>query len=335
VVWDNRVFISGADKEGQEVFCFHALTGERLWTGIVATSVEFPTVSDDTGYAAPTLATDGQRVFAIFSTGELAAFDFDGNPVWQKNLGVPKNPYGVGSSLMTDGERLFVQYDHLDEQKLIVLDCATGNLVWQRPRRHISWSTPALIDTPFGAQLILNDEQDVTAYDPLSGRELWRVKCLGGEVAPSPAFNGIDLVFAANEYAQASALKLTGATPQILWQYDGYLPEISSPVATETLLFLATSAGDVICLDALTGELLWEEEFDSGFNASPILVGERIYLIDLAGTVHIFEAASEYIPVASIAMGEPVYATPAFTDGRIYIRGDDHLFCIGPEPPRP
>ncbi len=329
IVWGNRIFMSGADEEGQEVFCFDADTGKPLWTQTVKTSVELPEVSEDTGFAAPTMATDGTRVFAIFATGDLAAFDFEGKPVWQKNLGLPKNPYGMGSSLISDGTRLFVQYDHEDLQKVVALDAATGRPVWETPRKHISWSSPALIETETGVQLLLNDEENVTAYDPVSGKQLWTLECLGGEVAPSPAYNGNGIVFVANEYAQASALKLTEGSPEILWQYDEYLPEISSPLATENLFFITTSAGDVVCLDAATGEVKWEQEFDDGFNSSPILVGTRIYSIDLEGVVHIFEAAAEYKPIASIEMGEPVYATPAFVNGRIYIRGDENLYCIG------
>ncbi len=329
VVWGDRLFLSGGDDEGQEVFCFNADTGEELWTKTVESTVAFPEVSEDTGYAAPTMATDGQRAFAIFATGDLAAFDFKGNPVWQQNLGVPKNPYGMGSSLICDGERLFVQYDHEDAQKVMAFDCATGKPVWQMQRTLISWSSPALIETGSGLQLILNDEENVTAYDPGTGERLWTVKCLGGEVAPSPAFNGKDIVFVANEYAQASALKLTGGSPEILWQYDEYLPEISSPVAAENLFFIATSAGDVVCLDALTGEVKWEQEFDDGFSSSPLLVGDRIYAIDLEGVVHIFGVETEYKEIGSIEMGEPVYATPALMNGRIYIRGDENLFCIG------
>ena len=329
IVWGRRIFMSGADDEGQEVFCFDADTGKLLWTKPVKTVEEVPEVSEDTGLAAPTMTTDGQRVFAVFATGELAAFDMDGNPVWQKNIGVPKNPYGMGSSLITDGRRLFIQYDHEDAKKVMALDCATGNQVWQTERKFISWSSPALIQTASGPQLILNDEENVTAYDPVSGKQIWQVKCLGGEVAPSPAFNGKDIVFVANEYAQASALKLTGGVPKILWQYDDLLPEISSPVAAENFFFIATSAGDVVCLDAATGEEKWQHEFDEGFNSSPVLVGERIYVIDLAGVVHIFGAAAEYEEIGTVALGEPVYATPAFTDGRIYIRGDKNLYCIG------
>jgi len=329
IVWGKQVFMSGADEEGQEVFCFDADTGEQLWTKTVETAVEFPDVSEDTGYAAPTMATDGKHVFAIFATGELAAFDFEGNPVWQKNLGSPKNPYGMGSSLISDGARLFVQYDHQDAQKVLAFDGETGEQVWQMARTHISWSSPALIETESGLQLILNDEENVTAYDPNTGKMLWTVKCLGGEVAPSPAFNGKDLVFVANEYAQACALKLTGGTPEILWEYDEYMPEISSPVAAETLFFIATSAGDMVCLDAVTSEVKWEQEFDEGFMSSPVLVGDRIYAIDLDGVVHIFAADIEYKEIGTIEMGEPVYATPAFMDGRIYIRGDENLYCIG------
>uniref|UniRef100_UPI003564B6BE outer membrane protein assembly factor BamB family protein n=1 Tax=Pontiella sp. TaxID=2837462 RepID=UPI003564B6BE len=329
IVWGNRLFFTGGDEQGCEVFCYNADTGEELWTQSVKTSVELPEVSEDTGFAAPTMATDGQRVFAIFATGELAAFDFDGNPVWQNSLGVPKNPYGMGSSLISDGERVFVQYDHEENQRVLAFDCVDGAKVWETARSHISWSTPALIETAAGMQLVLNDEEFSTAYDPKSGKPLWQVKCLGGEVAPSPAFNGKDIVFVANEYAQASALKLNGATPQILWQYDEYLPEIASPLAAEDRFFIPTSAGDMICLDAATGEVKWEHEFDDGFSSSPVLAGNKVYAVHLGGVMHIFDAqADTYHEIAAIDMGEPIYSTPAFVNNRIYIRGDETLFCI-------
>lgn len=330
IIWDDRLFFTGGDEEGLEIFCHDADTGAELWTRTVETSVDLPEVSEDTGFAAPTMATDGTRVFAIFASGDLAAFDFDGNPVWQKNLGVPANPYGMGSSLVSDGLRLFVQYDHEDQQKVMAFECATGNPAWETARSHISWSSPSLIETESGMRLILNDEEFVTAYDPATGKQLWQVKCLGGEVAPSPAYNGKNIVFVGNEYAQASALKLNGGTPEILWQYDEFLPEISSPLAAENRFFIATSAGDIVCLDAGTGEVKWEQEFDEGFSSSPVLVDERVYAVDLDGVVHIFDATADtYHEIASIEMGEPVFATPAFVNNRIYIRGDENLFCIG------
>ncbi|MDF7799891.1 PQQ-binding-like beta-propeller repeat protein [Pontiellaceae bacterium B1224] len=330
IVWNDRIFMSGADDEGQEVFCHDVNSGKELWATTIETEGELPEVSEDTGYAAPTMATDGTLVFAIFASGDLAALDFDGKIVWQKNIGVPDNPYGMGSSLISDGQRLFVQYDHSDEQKVMAFDVANGDELWRTARNHISWSSPVLIEPESGMQLILNDEENVTAYDPVSGKQLWQVKCLGGEVAPSAAFNGKDIVFVANEYAQATALKLNGGIPEILWQYDEYLPEIASPLVTEKYAFIATTVGDLIGLDIQTGEVKWEQECDDGFNASPILVGNNVYAIDLGGVVHIFDAEAEsYHEIASIEMGEPVYTTPAFVNGRIYIRGDENLFCIG------
>ncbi|MDF7822521.1 PQQ-binding-like beta-propeller repeat protein [Pontiellaceae bacterium B12227] len=330
IVWDDRIFMSGADEEGQEVFCHDANSGEELWSVTIASEVEPPEVSEDTGYAAPTMASDGQRVFAIFASGDLVALDLDGKVIWQKNLGVPDNPYGMGSSLMADAQRVYVQYDHSDAQKVMAFDGASGNELWRTAREHISWSTPVLIESPIGTRLVLNDEEHVTAYDPTNGKSLWQVKCLGGEVAPSAAFNGSNIVFVANEYAQATALKLNGATPEIIWQYDEYLPEIASPVATEKYAFIATTAGDIICLDIQTGAVKWEQEFDEGFNSSPILVDNKIYAIDLEGMVHIIDAEAEtFHEIAVIEMGQPVYTTPAFVNNRIYIRGEETLFCIG------
>jgi outer membrane protein assembly factor BamB len=332
VVWEDRVFLAGGDEEGFEVFCFDGDSGEELWTSVVESENELPEVSEDTGFSAPTMATDGTLVFAVFASGDLVALDFDGTLAWQVNLGVPDNPYGMGSSLVCDGVRVFVQYDHSDLQKVIALDCATGETVWETARHHISWSTPSIIEAGNKFLLILNDEELVTAYDPETGRELWSVTCLGGEVAPSPAFNGTDIIFVGNEYAQASALKLGTGAPEILWQYDDYLPEIASPVAAEERFFIPTTAGDMICLDALSGEVIWEQEFDDGFNSSPALVGDRVYAIDLSGNVHIFDAKADiYHEIATIEMGEPVYATPAFAGNRIYIRGDEYLYCIGKE----
>ena len=330
IVWNDRIFMSGADEEGQEVFCHDTSTGEELWSVTIESAVELPEVSEDTGYAAPTMATDGTLAFAIFASGDLVALDFEGKVIWQKNLGVPDNPYGMGSSLMADPERVYVQYDHSDEQNVIALDGATGKEVWRTAREHISWASPILIETEFGMQLVLNDEEHVTAYDPASGKQLWQVTCLGGEVAPSAAFNGADIVFVANEYAQASALKLSDGAAELLWQYDEYLPEIASPVATEKYAFIATTAGDIVCLDMLTGGVKWEQEFDEGFNSSPILVGNKVYAIDIEGVVHIIDAEAEtFHEIAAIEMGAPIYTTPAFVDNRIYIRSDETLFCIG------
>ena len=125
----------------------------------------------------------------------------------------------------------------------MAFDNATGDEVWRTTERdQPSWATPILIDTEFGKQLIVLDEKFVTSYDPATGKQLWLADCLGGEVAPSAAYNGAGIVVVANEYAEATALKLKDGGVEVLWRYDEYLPEISSPLASEKYFFIATSA---------------------------------------------------------------------------------------------
>ena len=116
---------------------------------------------------------------------------------------------------------------------------------------------------------------------------------------------------------------------KIIWEYDEDLSEASSPVATEEYLFLASGIGIVSCFDVKTGEQYWFQEFDEGFYSSPIVVGDLVYLIDKKGTTYIFKADNKYEVISESALGENAVATPAFMPGRIYIRGEKHLYCIG------
>jgi outer membrane protein assembly factor BamB len=179
--------------------------------------------------------------------------------------------------------------------------------------------------------LILSSEDDVDAYDPRSGKLLWSEQCLGGEVAPSPSFGG-STIFVANEYAIASAIRLdtSGATTQteVVWQWEESLPEVASPVATDEHCYIATSMGEIVCLDIETGDKVWTQEFDKGFYSSPILVGDRVYALDRDGTMQIFKTGPRFEMIGSPKLAEPTSATPAYLDSRIYIRTDDHIICI-------
>lgn len=335
VVWGDRLFITGADAEFREVYCYDTESGELLWQRTLEpfpeTPGEAPDVTEDTGYAAPTMAAHGDQVFALFANGDIVSFDGDGTMLWGRGLGMPVNHYGHSSSLLAYENLLYVQFDDNENPRLIALDIRTGEQVWVAQRKKISWASPILAHTPFGPQVILCSEVDVDAYDPISGALLWTQKCLDGEVAPSAAYaNGT--VFAANEYATASALRLgdAGGTVQaeILWQFDDLLPEVSSPVGDGERFYFGTAFGDFVCLDAETGEEVWVQEIGEGFYSSPVLVDDRIYILDMEGTMFIFRAGPVYELIASHALHEPTFATPAFLDGRIYLRTFENLYCI-------
>lgn len=331
VIWGDKLFLSGADANQKQVYCYNRNSGKLLWTADVKDipgSAAAPEVTPDTGHAAAGVSTDGKSVFAIFSNGDLVALDMKGKQVWSKNLGVPDNHYGHSSSLVIFEDKLIVQYDHKKSGKVMALSTKTGDQLWSTDRKvKVSWASPVVVKNGDRVEVILASDPCVASYDVQTGEELWKLDCITGEVGPSVAYaNGI--VFALNEYASLVAIK-TGAQPEVLWEAYDYLSDVPSPIATDKYLFVVTSYGLVACYDALSGELYWEHEFDNGFYASPILVDGKIYLLDRAGSMHIFKADKEYVSVATSNLGEKSDSTPAFADGHIYIRAGKNLYCIG------
>jgi outer membrane protein assembly factor BamB len=332
VVWEGKVFLAGANATKRELYCFDANSGKILWTvnadNIQGTPAKSPSVRDDTGHSAPTVATDGRRVFAIFSNGDMIAADMQGKRVWTKNLGLPQNHYGHSSSLITYKNLVIVQYDDSKTPKIMALSSSTGEEVWSTPRKvKVSWASPILVNTGKRDEVMLISEPSIASYDPATGKELWSVDGMYGEVGPSLAYaNGI--VFGVNEYAMIMAVKV-GETPELIWEDSDYLSDIPSPVATDKYLFLPTTYGAVACYDAQTGSLLWEHDFDEGFFASPMLVEGRIYLLDKTGIMQIIKADGEFEQIGRASLGEATVATPAFANGRIFIRGEKNLYCIG------
>ncbi len=332
IIWGDKIFLSGADRQNQVVYCLDADSGRILWQhsadDVPGSPEQKPRTAEDTGPAAPTMTTDGQRVFAIFANGDTVCLDFSGKRLWAKNLGTPDNHYGHSSSLITFQDLLLVQFDQNTGGHLLALQTQTGDLVYDSPRdTEISWASPILVNTGDRYEVILNSNPFVISYDPRTGRELWRARCMQGEIAPSPAYtNG--MVFVVNEYARLAAIRLH-PTPEIVWEYIDDLSEVSSPLAAKGLVVMPASFGTVTCFDAETGERHWIQDYDEGFYSSPILVGDLIYLMDMAGLMHIFKADTTFQAVGRCELGERAVTVPAFMHNRIYIRGEKHLFCIG------
>ena len=332
VIWGDKLFLSGGDTQSRVVSCYNRHTGQLLWEkevkDIPGSPASPPRVTDDTGLAAPTMAVDGNRVYAIFATGDVIAFDLDGNKIWGRNLGVPNNHYGHSSSLLVWENKLVVQYDSNSKGRMLALNTSTGETTWDVTRPvSVSWASPALIEVNGKLQVVTTSDPYVSGHDLDTGAELWKVEAMMGEVAPSIAYED-GLVFATNEYARLIAVKpAPGAA--FTWEDDEYLAEVASPVAYDGLLYVATSYGVLVCYDAKTGEKQWEKEYNQGFWSSPMIADGKLYMIDMKGVMHIIKADRSGTVIGEPTLGEGGFALPVFADGVIYYRGTEHLYCIG------
>lgn len=338
VVWDDAVFLTAADERTQEVLCFDAGSGVLRWRQSVTGEKrgEALEVSADTGYAAPSPVTDGRRVCAIFATGDLGCFGMDGQPGWSKSLGVPANSWGHATSLLIHNGMLLVQYDQesddVPKSRLLALDAATGKTTWEAKRDvPASWATPLIVTVDGHEEIITCANPWVIAYDPTDGRELWRAECLSGDVAPSPTVAD-GMIIVAMDGSACSAIRPGGSgnvtSTHIAWSFYGMLPDICSPVGTDEFVFLLSTYGYLTCVNAQTGEMVWEQQLDGAFKASPVIAGDRLYLLGDDGKMLIIKPGNSFELLGEGKVGEGCEATPAFAPGRMFIRGVEHLFCV-------
>jgi len=181
-------------------------------------------------------------------------------------------------------------------------------------------------------QLITVADPFVVSYDPATGKEIWRAECVGGDLAPSPICAG-GMVFAIQPYSQMVAIKPTGqgdvTKTHVAWKAEDGIPDICSPVSNGTYVYLLDSEGLLTCYNVADGKKVYEHEMKEQCRASPSIVGDKLYVLDLKGFMHVAQVGPEYKDLSKCELGEECFASPAFVDGRIYIRGVKNLYCIG------
>jgi outer membrane protein assembly factor BamB len=351
IVWGERIFLTGADARARGIYALDARTGTLLWKhdckGIPGSSrAKPPKVYRDYGYAASTPVTDGRRVYAVFANGDLVATDMEGKRKWASSLGVPQNQWGFASSPIMWRDRLILLFDQRRRKpnvsELVALDSRSGDVVWTAKRDvRGSWTTPILVPRGETDELVTAADPWVIAYEPRTGRELWRAGGLGGFVAPSPIFDGERIVIVMEEHG-LTALRPGGAgdvtTTHRIWTNEDYsLPDVSSPVSDGELVFTVSTSGTLSCFDAKTGKLVWREELELRTWVSPSLVGDRLIIFGQNGHAHIVASKREFREIGQAKLGEGgVFATPAFArvagSPRMFVRTKKHLYCIGPPP---
>ena len=343
VIWGDHLFISGGTTAQREVLCYSVKDGRLLWRRTVekvaGSAAKLPEVPEGTGFAACTTATDGRHVYAIFANGDLAALNFDGTVAWAKSVGVMKNSFGHASSLAIWQGTVIVQLDQGEsgssDSKLLAFDGANGRPVWQQTRTvPVSWATPIVVEAAGKTQIITLSQPWIIAYAFNDGHELWRAEALESEIVPSPIFAG-GLVLAISPTSKLVAWRPDGAgdvtKSHLAWTAeDSNAPDVSSPVGNGEFAFTVSSGGMVSCVELKSGTRLWQHDLELSVQASPAIVGDRLFVLGEAGAAVVLSAGREFRELARSELADKFLASPAFAQGRVFLRGETNLYCLGP-----
>lgn len=367
VIWEDTVFVSSPDAEKNLLLlCLDRRTGTEKWRRVVATG------NRDKGrnnMASPSPVTDGRAVFVLFATGHLAAYDFDGQPLWSRDLAAEygrfANMWIYGSSPMLFQDRLYIQvlqrnpvpgdYSHALDDKparesfLLCVDPATGKNLWRQVRpsdargeSQEAYSTPIPWVRGAAVEILVVGGDYLTGHDAATGRELWRGAGFNpnGEghwrIVPSPVVAGGVVIGCAPKRDPVLAFKPAGAgrlpDTALVWKLKEFPSDCATPLYYRDKLFVLDGDRQVMtCLRPATGEKLWQGNLGVReiFRASPTGADGRIYCISENGTAVVL-AADEFKVLATIPMGEsPVRSTIAVAAGQLFVRTASHLYCIG------
>ena len=329
VIWDDLVFLSGGDGKNHAVFCYDANSGELKWKTAAPPAANMPEVTEDTGYAAPTMCADSKRVYAVFATGQVLCLAHDGTLLWHKQLPDPVIMYGYASSPLLMGDKLVVQYDMDEKQTIFALNVFTGETMWQTERESAqSWSSPKAVVADGKGMVFTAGNMCAELFDLETGKRLWSQDCMGGEVAASASVRD-GKIFFSNSGAFTGALGVKDG--EILFRNDDSpAPDVASAVLFGDQYLLFGSGGTIIAIDAADGHELYEEDLDNGFYASPVTVGGKVVAVDLDGVLYQFEPEEDEIEIrGKFELGKKVVCVPAFHKGNIILRtAENELICL-------
>jgi outer membrane protein assembly factor BamB len=322
------------------VEAFHRSDGRRLWEYALDAEGELPPVHEKHNLATSSAVTDGERVYALFGTGQLVALDVDGKLVWKRHLGADYSPFlinwGHTSSPVVYEDSLILACYHSPASYLLALDRRTGKQLWKvdRGKDVLSYSTPLIVQTAQRSELVLNTSEGIEAHDAATGERLWSYAEASRFPIPMPVHHE-GTIYTSRGYRSGPYLAIkTGGSGDISkthvpWKVATGAPYVSSLVHHDGLLYMAGDIGVVTCVDARTGERVWQERLGGVFSASPVAADGKIYLLSEGGETVVLEAGRTPRVLARNKLDGRLLASPAVSGGRLFIRTDDRLFAIG------
>lgn len=332
---------SKTGDQSLEALCLDARTGKMLWEkevfrqdGKIA-----PRIHNKNSHASPTPLTDGQRLYVHFGHQGTACLDLEGKILWRNN-GLKYAPvHGNGGAPILVDNKLVFSCDGGDQQFVAALDKNSGTLLWKTERqvdagKKFAFSTPLSIEANGRKQVVSPGAGAVCAYDPGTGKELWRVRTGGGySVVPRPIF-GHGLVFVCTGFDTPSLLAIrpdgTGdvTDTHIAWKTRKSVPLTPSLLLVGEEMYMISDNGVASCLDAKTGKVHWQERIGGNHSAAPLVAAGKIYCQNEEGTGVVLKAGRHFEQLAKNPLGERTLASYAAADGAFFIRTEKNLYCI-------
>jgi outer membrane protein assembly factor BamB len=321
------------------VEAFNRADGARVWERRIQADGALTPVHDKHNLATPSPVSDGRLVFAWFGTGQIVALDRTGAIVWQRHLAKENGAFdiqwGHGSSPVVHGDQLILLCDQPARSYLLAIDKATGKDRWKadRGQGRASYSTPLVVEGAFGSEVIVNSTERLDAYDLKTGAFLWHAGDASRFAVPTPVYHD-GVVYASRGYRSGPYMAIRpggrgDVTSRVVWSVATGAPYVSSLLHLDGLIYMANDVGVLTAVDAVSGARIWQERVDGVFSASPVAGGGHVYFVSESGDTVVVKAGRQPQVVARNAIGERAVASPAISNGRIFVRTDKHVFAIG------
>ncbi len=341
IVWGDKLFTVTALPATQEkvLLCYNSKNGGLLWQKTVL-KTSFEKKHNDNSYASGTPATDGKLIYVSFLDGDdvvVAAYDFSGKEIWIQRPGKFSSPHGYSCSPALLGDKVFINGASMGDSFVAALSKADGRVIWKvnHDTPSHSFSTPIFREMAGKMQMILGGNREIISYNPENGACIWFVKGPSEDFCSSPVYNkksGLVLVSSAWPLRNLVAVRPDGSgdvtESHVVWQSRQGAYYVPSPVCTDDYLFSTMTNGRVHCIEAATGKVLWMEDLGLQY-ASPVLADGLVYMPNDNGVITVIKPGPTFEYIAKNSIGERMNASPAISNGKIFLRGYKHLFCIG------
>ena len=341
IVWDKHVFLTCPIDGGKirSLMCLDRQTGKKLWRH----DVSYPqkkTTHVDNPFCSGSPTTDGKLVYASFGSAGVVACNFSGEVIWSRDLGNMAHVFGLATTPVLYKHLLLIHRGPGEPTHIIALDKHTGETVWDTPevgkndKLYGSWSTPVIYQVDNRRdEFSLSMPGELKGYDPLTGQELWRCAGLGPSNYPDTAI-GDDVLIAISGFRKSMMAVRMGGRGEItkthrLWHVPSTPQRIGSGVVHEGHLYVSNASGFTECIDVKTGETVWKERLGGNLWGSALLAGCRLYVCNTQGDVFVLAASARFQRIAKNSIGEHIKAALAASDGQLFIRTYQRLYCIG------